>query len=70
MTAEIEVPGCPEGSLKTVQFIQEKQPQTLVVKTTDPDCVNVLKLALPLFDYVIAEIKKTEKYYSVETRKK
>ncbi|MFN7105216.1 MAG: hypothetical protein ACK4M3_01305 [Pyrobaculum sp.] len=51
----LEVPGCPEGSLRVVSYIQENRPDVFVVRTPDADCVKVLQLVLPLFEYSIVE---------------
>lgn len=59
---EIDTPGCPEGSLKVVSYIQENQPREFVIKTPDGDCVKVLQLVLPLFDYSITDVTVGEVY--------
>jgi hypothetical protein len=52
----LEVPGCPEGSLKAVGYIKERQPQELVIKTPDENCATVLKIILPLFNYFVVDV--------------
>ncbi|MFN3805034.1 MAG: hypothetical protein ACK4SY_08250 [Pyrobaculum sp.] len=58
----LDVPGCPEGSLRVVSYIQERQPAVLVVRTPDADCVKVLQLVLPLFDYSVVETTSGDIY--------
>ncbi len=66
---EIDAPGCPEGSLKVVTYIQENQPGEFVVRTADGDCVKVLRLVLPLFNYSIVDVTAGE-VYVLKIRKK
>lgn len=66
---EIEAPGCPEGSVTVVTLIKEKKPAELVVKTRDEDCVKVLKIVLPLFNYVVVDVWKEGDYNFVKTRR-
>jgi len=65
----LEIPGCPEGSLKTVAYIQEKSPSELIIKTHDEDCVRVLRLVLPLFGYVITDVGREGEIHVVKTRR-
>ncbi|AAL64463.1 hypothetical protein [Pyrobaculum aerophilum] len=51
----LEVPGCPEGSLRVVAYIKENRPAEITVKTQDEDCIKVLKLVLPLFNYYVVD---------------
>jgi len=60
------VPGCPEGSLRVVAYIREKSPSEIVVKTPDEDCVNVLRLILPLFGYAVVEVGKEGEVHLVK----
>jgi len=52
----LEVPGCPEGSMKAVAHIKEKEPDEVVIKTPDEDCVAVLRIILPLFNYFVVDV--------------
>ena len=66
---ELVVPGCPEGSLRAVAYIKERQPGELVVKTVDEDCVKVLKLVLPLFNYFVVDEYKEGEFYAVKVKR-
>ncbi|AFA39481.1 hypothetical protein Pogu_1454 [Pyrobaculum oguniense TE7] len=66
---ELVVPGCPEGSLRAVAYIKERQPGELVVKTVDEDCVKVLKLVLPLFNYFVVDEFKEGEFHTVKVRR-
>ncbi|ABL88546.1 conserved hypothetical protein [Pyrobaculum islandicum DSM 4184] len=65
----VEAPGCPEGSLKVVAYIQERQPAELAVRTPDEDCIKVLRLVLPLFNYVIVDVYKEGDLHVVKARR-
>lgn len=65
----VEVPGCPEGSLKAVAYIKERQPREVVVKTPDEGCVNVLRLILPLFNYLVIDVYKEGDLHVVKARR-
>jgi len=66
----LEVPGCPEGSLRVVAYIQEKSPSEIVVKTPDEDCVKVLRLVLPLFGYAVVEVGREGEAHVVKAVKR
>jgi hypothetical protein len=65
----VEVPGCPEGSLKAVAYIKERQPETVAIKTPDEDCVAVLKIILPLFNYYVIDVYSEGEKYVVKARR-
>jgi hypothetical protein len=65
----IEVPGCPEGSLKAVAYINERQPETVTIKTPDKDCVAVLKIVLPLFNYFVIDVYNEGEKHVVKAKR-
>ena len=65
----IEVPGCPEGSLKAVAYINERQPEAVAIKTPDKDCVAVLKIVLPLFNYFIIDVYSEGEKHVVKAKR-
>ncbi|AET33116.1 hypothetical protein [Pyrobaculum ferrireducens] len=65
----LEVAGCPQGSLQTVEYIKERGPEELVVKTSDEDCVKVLRLVLPLFQYVVVDVWREGDKHAVRARR-
>ncbi|MGC9131018.1 MAG: hypothetical protein ACP5H5_05475 [Pyrobaculum sp.] len=65
----LEVPGCPQGSIEAVKYIKERGPEELVVKTSDEDCVKVLRLVLPLFHYVVVDVWREGDKHAVRARR-
>jgi hypothetical protein len=65
----IEAPGCPEGSVAVVTWIKEKKPVEFVVKTHDEDCIKVLKIILPLFNYVVVDLWKEGDFNFLKSRR-
>ncbi|ACB40768.1 hypothetical protein [Pyrobaculum neutrophilum] len=65
----VEVPGCPEGSLKAVAYIKEKQPAEVAIKTPDEGCVNVLRLILPLFGYIVVDVYREGDLHVVKAKR-
>jgi len=65
----LEIPGCPEGSMKAVAYITEKQPQEVVIRTQDEDCVAVLKIVLPLFNYFVVDVYAEGGKHTVKARR-
>ncbi|MEZ0319660.1 MAG: hypothetical protein ABWK05_06700 [Pyrobaculum sp.] len=65
----LEVPGCPDGSLRAVAYIKEKGPAELLIKTRDEGCVRVLRLILPLFGYAVVDVGVEGEFHYVKTKK-
>jgi hypothetical protein len=65
----LEVPGCPEGSMKAIAYIKEKQPNEVVFKTPDEGCVAVLRVVLPLFNYFVVDVYVEGDKHAVKARR-
>jgi len=65
----VEVPGCPEGSLKAVAYIKERRPETVAIKTPDESCVAVLKIVLPLFNYFVIDVYREGEKHVVKAKR-
>ena len=65
----LEVSGCPEGSMKAIAYISEKQPKEVVIKTPDESCVAVLRVVLPLFNYFVVDVYAEGDKHAVKARR-
>jgi hypothetical protein len=51
----LEIPGCPDGSLRAIAYLRNREPDDIEIRTPDGQCAAVLKIVLPLLGYIVVD---------------